>query len=462
MITRRRFCQSALATSALLGAGLPSFASQPSSATQPATVGKPNIILLMADDQGWHEIGYNGHKYIKTPVLDEMAASGLRMDRFYSAAPICSPTRASIMTGRHPIRSGTTAVHGNKSKPHIKETFLPELLQTQGYATAHIGKWHLGGHMVSRRERAYHPYSRGYDQTFWTANNAPHVDPDNYFIDGKKAGSLKGEDSLILAEKTIAFIRAQHKAEKPFFTTVWFHSPHKVHGTTDEFKKPYENVLDGQHVDYFGQLTALDHAVGMIRKQLRELGIADNTLVWYCSDNGSEYKTGDKVISAHGPKGAKFTLNEGGVLVPGIVEWPDRIKEPATTRVPAVTTDMFATITDLVGVADDKRIISPQDGISLLPLFDGTMKKRGEPIYFANTKNWGVRDDDYIFIAPLEKQAGGMERPVKGDHLYAGTDIQQKKNLANDKPEVVAAFKAQLSKWHESALRSGKGEDYPA
>jgi arylsulfatase A-like enzyme len=196
----------------------------------------PNIVLFMGDDHGWDEVGYNGHPYVKTPVLDEMAASGLRFDRFYAAHPTCSPTRGSFLTGRHPNRYGTFTP-GWSLRP--EEITIAHLLKDAGYATAHFGKWHVG---PVKKESPTSPGAMGFDE--WLSH-------DNFFEmdpvlsrNGEAPLKIEGEGSEVIIDETIKFIQKAKNQEKPFLAVVWFGSPHEPYSGLPEDLALYENLPD--------------------------------------------------------------------------------------------------------------------------------------------------------------------------------------------------------------------------
>ena len=259
----------------------------------------------MSDDQGWGDVGYNGHPYVKTPNLDAMSRAGIRFDRFYSGAPVCSPTRGSALTGRHPYRYGIYFANVG----HIKkqEVTLAEALKTQGYATGHFGKWHLGtltndiddGRRGGRQKEHYSPpWENGFDECFATEQAVPTWDPmknqsfrTKYWTGpGKYAkDNLDGDDSRVIMDRAIPFLRQAVDEDKPFFAVIWFHAPHGPVRGGPRYKKMYSEFSEGEK-HFYGCITALDEQVGRLRKELRDLGVANNTMLWYTSDNGPEGK----------------------------------------------------------------------------------------------------------------------------------------------------------------------------
>lgn len=461
----------------------------------PALAASPNIILCMADDQGWEEVAYNGHPELKTPVLDEMARTGFRFDRFYSAASNCGPTRGSVMTGRHSFRFGQ---FGPTWAMRPEEITIAEILQNNGYATAHYGKWHLG---PVKADAPNNPGNSGFDE--WLSH-------DNFFgIDpplsrnGAPPETHIGESSEIIVRAAISFIEKAAEKEQPFFTVIWFGSCHGPYEAYEQDRKLYEHLDNEKLPDRYGEITAMDRAIGHLREALREQKVAGDTILWYCSDNG---------LPAHSwyhPKlnGGKGNLFEGGVRVPAIIEWPNGIKKPANSSVRSVTSDILPTICDVVDLPLPDRIL---DGISLVPLLHGNMKTRPEPIRFwhyesspeyqnkrwmdaagqkgttpthsnpatefrnfhhpvAKTSNFGgdaaIIDDRYKLIV----DQSGRHRYEKRTLTPVSTDVTlfdlledpaETTNLASSKPEVVKKLTRQLRIWQASVEKSMTGAEY--
>ncbi len=378
-----------LSLSLLLSFCLPVAAS---AAERPLAVSpsNPNIVLLMGDDHGWDETGYNGHPYLKTPVLDDMARTGLRLDRFYSGGASCSPTRATVMTGRHHHRSGTFAP-GWSTRP--KEITVAQLMRDAGYATAHFGKWHLG---PVNAASPTNPGAMGFD-TWLSHDNFFELDP-SFSRNGGPPQVIKGESSEIIIAEAIRFMDTARRAGKPFFVVVWFGSPHEPYQALPKDLALYDNLpatfgnrqvkltsnTTGRNTtrlqrdvlrERFAEITAMDRSIGQLRDHLGSTGLRANTLLWYCGDNG----TPQEAVATVPFRAQKGSIYEGGIRVPGLIEWPAKISRPRATDVNAVTSDMLPTLCDLVGRPLPRR---PLDGLSLRPLLEGTMTERAAPICF--------------------------------------------------------------------------------
>ena len=305
---------------------------------------RPNIILVMADDMGWGQTGYYNHPILKTPNLDEMASAGLRLDRFYAGAPVCSPTRASVMTGRTNDRTGVES-HGYALRR--QEKTLPQALRKAGYVTGHFGKWHLNGHRGPGApifaSDDHNPGEFGFDQWVSTSN---FFDRNPILSRAGKFEEFEGDSSEIAIDEALKFVRRQSKAAQPFFAVVWYGSPHSPWMSDNKDKGEFKE-LKPDHQNHYGELVAMDRSIGTLRHELRQLKIEDNTIVWFCSDNGGLAQFGPETVG--GLRGFKGTVFEGGLRVPAIIEWPAKI-QPRVSKYPACTTDMFATLSDIVGL----------------------------------------------------------------------------------------------------------------
>jgi arylsulfatase A-like enzyme len=438
--TRRTFMKTAgtVACGALLPRAALSAAASPQ---------RPNIVLLMTDDQGWGETGYVGHPALKTPNLNAMAASGLRFDRFYAAAPVCSPTRASVLTGRTNDRSG---VRNHGFALRLQERTLPAALKAAGYATGHFGKWHLNGLKGPGApilgDDSHNPGAFGFDEWLSVTNyfdRNPVMSRKGLFVD------FKGDPSEIIVEEALAFIKAQASAKKPFFTVIWTGSPHSPWDASEQDRAAL-SALDEKAQQHYGELVAFDRSVGALRKGLRDLGVAENTLVWYCSDNGGLPNLVPGTTG--GLRDFKGSLYEGGLRVPGIIEWPAVVR-PRTTAYPASTMDIFPTLADLLGMPESA-LRQPIDGASLKPLLTADIARREKPIPFHFMGRGAWLDNTHKLVATDIRQ-GTFE-------LYdLAADPAEAKDLSSAQPERLARMKADFLAWNATVEASVEGKDYP-
>ena len=446
---------------------------------------RPNVVLMMADDLGWSDVGFNDGTTIKTPQLDAMAAGGLVFERFYSAAPVCSPTRGSVLTGRHPYRLGIPYANSGLLKP--QELTLAEMLRELGYRTAHFGKWHLG--TLTKTEVDANrggprgvpffspPQDNGFDVCLSAESKVPTWDPMwkprenasgkgwNLMANPEKEGetygthfwdetgakvteNLRGCASRVIVDRAEPFIRESVAAGKPFFAVVWFHAPHLPVVAGPEYFAMYPDAKTDFHRNYYGCVTAMDEQVGRIREVLRELGVERNTLVAFCSDNGPEGK-GPGPGVAEPFIGRKRSLREGGVRVPGVIEWPARIEAGARTKVAAVTSDYLPTIAAAVGA---EMTVRPIDGTSLLPVFAGKMTERLTPIGFASRGGAAWHEGKYKLYR------GGANKPWT--LLDLEDDPSEAKDLATVMPGKVREMARRYEKWRASCSNSEEGGDY--
>ncbi len=448
---------------------------------------KPNIILIMTDDQGWYDVGFNGNTQIKTPSLDSLAANGIILDRFYSASAVCSPTRASLITGRNPLRMGIP--YANSGHLKEEEITIPEILQKEGYTTGHFGKWHLGtltkqitdANRGGREEFINDnsiPTEHGYDEYFSTESKVPTYDPmvfpsDFAHQESKRYGwksmenqesskaygtaywsgenqkvteNLEGDDSRIIMDRVIPFIENSHKANKPFFTTIWFHTPH-LPVVSDSIHRSYYSDLDLPEQIYYGTLSAMDEQIGRLWKKLKEEGLDNNTILFFCSDNGPELETPG---SAGVFRGRKRSLYEGGVRVPAFVIWKGTFKEGVRIDFPMVTSDYMPTILDILDIEYPNS--RPIDGISILEVLKGSEIQRKDPIGFICKPYISWVTQQHKLIGDLEK--GNYE-------LYdLLNDKSEKENIAKQNPELTSKLKEDLSEWRSSVEKSNRGIDY--
>ena len=441
---------------------------------------KPHIILVMADDQGWGDTGYNGHPFVQTPTMDEMAKKGFVLERFYAGAPVCSPTRASVLTGRSPIRTKVTN-HGRYMRPH--ELTIAEILKKNGYKTGIFGKVHLGS---GQPDSPCNPSGMGFDE--WTVG-LNFFDNDPYLSSNGKVKQFKGKGSVILMDEALKFLE-KNKDQGPMFTIIWFPSPH------DPFREIPDgpSLYDGQkHAAYYREITLLDQQLGRLRSELKEMNIANDTILWYCSDNGGLVK------ESSGGREKKGSIYEGGLLVPSIIEWPAKnIK--GNSSVPSCTSDMLPTLLSMAGI--EENFPHPLDGIDISNAISGKSFTRKKPMgFWHKIQNGQSTWNDRILKDIMEKQQAGSPPPfnalrmlkdvnefpkfsedtttghaawndwpwklhrINGDkyELYnLETDPMEKNDLSKDSKhkQRLVQMKSQLKQWMTSVIKSLNGDDY--
>lgn len=379
-------------------------------------VDRPNFVLCMSDDQGWGDVGFRGHPHLKTPVMDEMAAHGIRFDRFHAAAPVCSPTRASFLTGRHPNRMGVFA-WGHTLRP--QEITIAEALREAGYTTGHFGKWHLGS---VRSDSPVSPGNSGFDEWLSSPNfyeNSPLMSQRGRVI------ATEGESSMVTVEAAIPFMQQAIKQEKPFLAVIWFGNPHTPHEAAEHLKELYPD-LSSKEQNYYGEITGIDKAMGHLRSELKRLAVRENTFLLYTSDNGPQGRT---VGSSGGLKGAKGSLWEGGTRVPAMIEWPARIDKQRIIDVPANTSDIYPTVLELAGV--DSPHDFPTDGISLVNVIEGKQAARNQPMSFWIYTSKGVRTPSAEWLQKLMNEQSGTAPVTEAPPLSPTALVEKKYQYGN-------------------------------
>ncbi len=454
----------------------------------------PNFVLVMCDDLGWGDVGFNGGTHIRTPHLDQMAANGLKLTRFYAQAPVCSPTRASIVTGRHHDRMGVyTANNG-----HLRdgEFTLYEALAKHGYATGHFGKWHLG--TLTRKVRDSNrggpqtkdyspPWQHQVNTTFATEAKTPTYDPmwkpakskrgddftnvsskgwhaiaDNlakefygtrYWIGEEsmidpESPELQGDDSKLIMNRALKFI--QENKQRPLLAIIWFHAPHLPVVASREDAKSYDDGKTTPYEqNYYGCVTALDRQMGRLRRSLQDLGIAENTLIAFCSDNGPEGN--ESAPGQASPfRGRKRSLYEGGVRVPSLIEWPSKIKPGTVSDIASCTVDYFPTIQEIVSFEmPDGR---PLDGVSLLPIMTGAAQVRPQPLAFHIRGKASWHDGNF--------KAVRSSKNAKWELYNLADDAGETQNIAAEHPQRLQAMTDAWERWKASVDASDSGADY--
>ncbi len=473
-INRRTFLKAAGATMAL---GLSSTGCL-AQANRPKA--RPNFVFFLIDDMGWADLGCYGSTFHETPNIDKLAAQGMRFTNAYAACPVCSPTRASIMTGKYPARLGITQWIGGPNEPTPYRHFLPleevtiaEALKEAGYATGFVGKWHLSTHDEQRQK--YYPDRQGFDVNIagdWSGQPPTYFYPykrGNRTLETMPPGGPEGEYLTDrLTDESVKFLEA-HK-DKPFLLYLSHYAVHTPLESKDELTDKYTAKAEtlpasqGPHAQpvygryktrmvqdhpvYAGMVQSVDESVGRVMAKLEALGLTDNTIVIFMSDNG-----GLSTVPREGPtcnlplRAGKGWLYEGGIREPMIVKWPDVVKAGNTCDEPVTSTDFYPTMLEMAGLP-----LQPNqhiDGLSLIPLLKGTGDLKRDAIYWhyphyhgsGNRPSGAVRAGDYKLIQWYEDQ--------RVELYNLKLDLQEKHDLAEAMPEKAAELRRMLQTWRD-------------
>lgn len=396
----------------------------------------PNLVVIMADDLGYADVGFNGCRDIPTPHIDSIAANGVKFTDGYVSYAVCGPSRAGFLTGRYQQRFGFERnpkwdPHGPTTGLPLTETTLADALGGAGYTNGLIGKWHLGSHP------ALHPLKRGFHEFYGHLGGGHRYFPDELTLKGTNQAKNEGDSYLLwilrdetpvrttkyltdeFSDEAVRFID-KHK-EKPFFLFLAYNAPHSPLQATEEYLARFPDIADKKRRTYAAMVSAVDDGVGRVLEKLREHGMEENTMVVFLSDNGGP--TGDNASDNRPLRGVKSNPWEGGIRVPFAMQWPKRIPKGMVYRHPVVSLDIFATITELAGVKAG--IERPLDGVNLIPYLTGG--KSGAPheaIYLRmyDKGSYAVRSGDMKLVIE-----GKGSKPVL---FNLAEDIGESNNLA--------------------------------
>jgi arylsulfatase A len=403
---------------------------------------KPNIVFLIADDMGYGDFEMIGGS-TQTPNLNRLASEGVFFDNFYAAAPNCSPSRTGLLTGKSPAKVGMYSYRPPLHPFHLpdQEITLAELLKTEGYQTAHFGKWHLGDLSQDSILNHPQPHDQGFDYSLGTENNAEpsHHNPINFIRNGKPLGVVEGYSCQIVADESIDWLN--QKSGDPFFMYVAFHEPHRKVASPETFIEPYKD-LPLKDAEYLANIDHLDTAIGRILDYLEQNKLMDNTIIMFSSDNGSY-----RLASNGGLKAVKSYLYDGGIRVPGIVRWSGIQTDKKVIHTPTGLVDVVPTLCDLVGIEPPKNL----DGTSFLPLLKGTDFKRKRPLYwffYRSKPEMAMRVGDYMILGLDRDTLPRAHQFSQDDYEYLKTitlksfelydlsnDFSEKNNLFDDHPK---------------------------
>ena len=447
---------------------------------------KPNIVVILTDDLGYGDLECYGHPHIKTPHLNAMAENGIRFTDFYSAAPVCSPSRVGLMTGRSPNRAGIyNFIPGNRSVyMRASEVTIPQLLKKAGYATCLSGKWHCNGKFNSPAQPQ--PDAAGFDHWFATQNNASpsHANPENYVRNGKEVGVVEGFSCSIATDEAIGWLKSLKKEspEKPFFLYLAFHEPHEPIASPEPLVKEYrESARQEEEALYFANVANLDAAVGKLNATLKEMKLDQDTLVIFTSDNGPEtlnrYKRANNSFGSAAPlRGMKLWTTEAGFRVPGIISWPGTIPAGKTLTQPVSSLDFLPTFCQLAGTTPPADL--HLDGMNILPhLLEGKALDREKPLLWIfynalNERCVALRHGDYKMLGRLNLRtyitittanAEEVKNATLSDFqlFNVSTDVHESKELSKVEPEKFAELKTLLQKEYTELIKDSHVWDDP-
>ena len=453
--------RSAIARRIMAGmAGMMALAFAPLAAAQEAGAARrPNVVIVITDDQGYADVGFNGSKVIPTPNIDRIAKEGVRFTRAYVTFPVCGPSRAGLLTGRHQSRFGYDHnPNGDPSDPRggipRTEEILPEMLKRAGYYSMAVGKWHMGTHPTLR------PRARGFDEfygfiecghSYFTEeiefeDNSESKNPNDWYrtklVDNGKRVLFDQYLTDELSDRAVDFVRRRAGQEQPFFLYLAYNAPHAPLQATDKYLARFDHIADQRRRTYAAMISAVDDGVGRVLAALEYKGVADNTIVVFLSDNGGviDRATGEQPVADNGPlRGGKSQLFEGGIRVPFAMRWPGVLAGGRDYTRPISSMDITGTLASQLGIAirDDK----PLDGVDLIPYLQG--EKSGDP-------------QPVLFFRKFDQKQAAM---VIGDLKYVDTgenkllfNLRSDEGEKNNIAKVNADNMTQLAKvydiWH--------------
>ena len=476
------------ATTCCLTTGLALFAVVTMAAEQ-----RPNLVIVLCDDLGYGDLACFGHPKIKTARLDQMAAEGIRLTSFYSAAPVCSPSRVGLLTGRSPnragvydwipaVRQGRARQNDNRDLVHMRrdEPTIASLLKRAGYATCLSGKWHCNSRFNHPDQPQ--PSDAGFDHWFATQNNArpSHRNPVNFVRNGQRVGALRGTSCQIVVDEAIDWLRGQRAAQpdQPFFLYVAYHEPHEPVASPAELVKRYLPQSETrQQAEYFANVHNLDLATGRLLDALDELEVDDQTLVVFSSDNGPEtlrrYPGAGRSYGIPGPlRGMKLWTTEAGFRVAGIARWPGTIPAGRVSDEVVSSLDLLPTFCALAGA--DVPADRVFDGADCLAVLKGGHLTRDKPLLWCyyraiNQRRVAMRDGDWKVLARLVDSEGQPLRQVP--NLFPGNarkyqgatladlqifkireDVAEQRDLASMEPTELERLRVKLTAAYRDLL----------
>ncbi len=429
---------------------------------------RPNIILILTDDQGFGDVGFHGNKKIKTPNLDKFAQEGVDLTRFY-VSPVCSPTRAGIMTGRYHYRTGVTNVGSCGDRIKAQEITIAETLRQAGYATAIFGKWHIGDNYPMR------PQDKGFEQavvhkgcclTPWFRPGGENYFDPFLFHNGKKK-QYKGYCMDVYTDLAIKFAEKNKKGNKPFFIYLSTNTPHGPLNVSRKYSEPYIKIgLSERMAEYYGTITNIDYNIGRLISRLKDLSLDENTMVIFLTDNGAG--GGSSEDWPLKLRGRKATVYEGGIRVPCVFRWPGVFKSGMKVDRIAAYIDLMPTVLDAAGIAPPEAVML--DGVNLMPLLKGQLERYSDRTLIIQWHQ-GLNPQMYRSFTvfnqrfKLVQAVGGFQQSGKyltDEYKYELFDIPkdplEKNDISSRHPKIVSKMKRQYEQWFWDVMKS-RGPD---
>jgi arylsulfatase len=424
----------------------------------PLAGSRPNVVLIITDDQGYGELACHGNPVIKTPNLDRLHDESVRFTAFH-VSPTCAPTRASLMTGQHEFRNGVTHTIMQRERLALDSTTLAEVLQKAGYQTGIFGKWHLGD------EKPYRPAQRGFTESFihgaggigqsypGSCGDFPensYFDP--YVLHNERVVKTKGYCTDVFFRQAAEWVASNR--DRPFYVQIATNAPHAPLNCPSEYQRPYELAgLDKDSAAYYGMITNIDDNVGRLLERLRELNLDRRTLVIFMTDNG--HAPGN--LYNAGMRGRKGTAYEGGTRVPAFFRWPGTLPESVDVNALAGAVDLFPTIVELCGAtaSEDVRL----DGRSLVPVLEDRNAAWPDRFLFTHVGRW---EKGQAGVSKFKECAVRTQqfRLVNNRELYdIAKDPGEQRNVIDEHPRVVANIRRAYDEWWESVQPRLVNED---
>jgi arylsulfatase A-like enzyme len=427
-----------------------------------AAADKPNVVLIVGDDMGYADIGVHGCKDIPTPNIDALASAGVRCTNGYVSGPYCSPTRAGLLTGRYQTRFGHefnpgpgpqknrapetgTGQNMQRAGLPISETTIADRLKAAGYTTALVGKWHLG------RKKKFHPERRGFDEFFGFLGGAHSYFPekDGFILRGQESVEVNEYLTDAFGREAVAFLDRQ--TDKPFFLYLAFNAVHTPMHADDARLAEFQHITDEKRRTYAAMMSAMDDAVGSVLAKLREKNLDENTLVFFISDNGGPTLSTTTVNGSnnHPLRGSKRTTLEGGIRVPFMARWTERLPAGEVYEQPVIQLDILPTVLAAAGINDG--VDSPIEGVNLLPYFLGeNIEPPHDALYWRFGQQMAIRQGDWKLVEYDPKVDGQTGKATDAKLYNLADDIGETNNLIEQEPEKARVLQAAWDEWNRS------------